>query len=368
MRRSGPNGFHKTKEFSKGHDDTKKKDSKIALLCAAATAAALLTGCSVKRAAATGSDASAAGAGAPVTVQDAEGGDVVMYSAPQRLVALSVWESEMILDLVGTDRVAALNPYMDSDVITACADKASAVRARVTNEAEAIRSVSPDLVLLDNYTDSDGTLTQTLQEDGIKVLKLDSPSTFDDIRDRIRTIAAAVFAEEQGAQILQDMDDRLDAVRQKVSAVTTPVKVMMYDPYSGEDGEDGGTLYAYGQDSTFNEIAAAAGAVNVCTAASGSTVGKQTVVSDWKPDFIVVPGIAYEEKEGEDGEESLFTVSGDGSDVKAALKSDSILGSLAAVKNDKMAAISEKYRRSHSQYMAYAVEELAKDCYPDLFK
>lgn len=353
----------------KGNDDTKKGKSKIALLCAAALSAALLSGCNAKPASSAPSEDSAApDAAAPVTVQDAAGDDVVIYSAPQRIVSLSVWESEMLLDLVDTSSIAALNPYMDSDIVTACADKAAEVHARVTNEAEAIESVSPDLVLLDNYNDGTGTLTQSLKDDGIKVLKLNSPVNFDEIGDRIHTISTAVFAKDKGTQILQDMNDRLAAVKQKVSAVTTPVKVMLYDPYSGADGTDTNLLYAYGKDSTFNAIAEAAGAVNVCTAASGSAVSKDTVADDWKPDLIVVPGIAYEEKDNEDGEENIFTVSGDGGDVKEAIKNDSVLKSLPAVKNNRMVALSEKYRRSNSQYMAYAVEELAKACYPDLFK
>lgn len=349
---------------------TKTGLSKLALLCAAVLAASLLSSCSAKtKSALSGgtkgqvSESETQAVSAPVTVQDAEGEDVMIYSAPKRIVILPVWASEMILNLVDTSRIAALSPSMDSDTLTACSEQAAKVNTRVTGEAEAIVSLNPDLVLLDNYSDSTGALSQALKDAGEKVLKLDSPMNFDEIGARLDTISAAVFAKDKGEQIKQDMNDRLSAVKEKVSAVTTPAKVMVCEEYCGKDGTDTGSLYAYGKDSPFNAIAEEAGAVNVCSAASGSAVSKETVVNDWKPDLLVVSGITYEEDD-----ESFKPVSGDGSEMKDALQKDAVLKSLPAVQNNRMAALTEKYRRSTSQYMVNAVEELAKACYPDLFK
>jgi ABC-type Fe3+-hydroxamate transport system substrate-binding protein len=55
-----------------------------------------------------------------------------------------------------------------------------------------------------------------------------------------------------------------------------------------------------------------------------------------------------------------------GATVIAAIKADQIMQTLPAVQNDKVFALTEKYRGSTSHYMVKAVEELAKLAYPDL--
>ena len=333
-----------------------------ALAGAAALSLALLAGCSpvdMENSGAASSEPKSSAPASPVTVQDAAGKDVVIKEAPQRVVILPVWEGEMALDMIDADRIAALSSYMDSTALTACADKAKAVSARVNSEAEAILGQAPDLVLLDTFNDADGSLAKALTDAKVTVLTLSSPITFADIRDRLSTVAKALYAEEKGQALIDEMDKRLNDVKAKVEGVEAPLGVMYYEDYYSADGSSAGMLCAYGKDSPFNAIAEAAGAVNVCTAANYSAVSKETVVNDWKPGLLVVPGIVYDAnfQPAEDG----------GAAVTEAIKKDSVLQSLPAVQNGRIIALTEKYRGSTSHYMAYAVEELAKACYPDRF-
>lgn len=291
----------------------------------------------------------------PVTVKNASGEDITIKQAPQKIVALPVWEAEMVLDLVGTDRVAGLSNYIDQPALTALADTAKAVKGRVSSDAEAIVGLQPDLVLLDTFNDVDGSLTKSLKDAGITVLTLASPVTFEEIADRLTTVSKALFAEDKGQELVKEMNDRLDAVADKVKNAEKKTTVMYYEAAFNAEG----MLCAYGEGSPFQAICEAAGVENVCDAELYSNVSKETVVNQWKPEVLVVSGVAYDAnfQATEDG----------GAAMKAAIEADDTMKSVPAVENGRIFALTEKYRGSTSHYMAGAVEELAKACYPDLF-
>ena len=331
----------------------------LSLFCIPALSLIMISGCNLRDTKST-PESSNQSSGS-VTVKNYEGKDVTISGAPQKIVILPIWEAEMVIDLIGTGRIAALSSFIDSEVTSYSAKEAAKVKNRVSSsEAEKIISLRPDLVLLDSFNDFDGSLTATLKGAGITVLTLTSPVTFEEIGDRLDTISKAVFAPEKGQQLISEMERRLDSVKEKVSGITQKVKVMYYEDYYSNDGTSAGMLCAYGKGSSFESIAAAAGAVNVCTAANYSAVSKETVINDWKPELLVVPGIKYDE--------SFKAIDDKGATIISAIKKDKILSTLPAVKNDRVVALQDKYRGSTSHYMAFAVEELAKACYPDLFK
>lgn len=330
---------------------------KTSLLCALLLAAIMIAGCN----SAPQSKSEPSGISSGVTVDNANNEQVTIESEPQRIVVLPIWEAEMVIDLIGTDRIVGLSPFIDSSANSACADKAANVKERVSsNQAEKILALQPDLVLLDTFNDFDGSLTATLKEAGVTVLTLESPMSFEQISDRIDVISKAVFAPEKGQQLIEEMQQRLDSVKQRVKNVEQRIKVMYYEDYYSEDGTSDGMLCAYGPGSTFDEIASAAGAINVCAAQNYSAVNKETVLNEWKPELLIVPSIKYDE--------NFNAVDDQGKTIISAIKNDKILSSLPAVKNDRLYALPDKYRSSTSHYMAYAVEELAKVCYPDLFE
>ena len=103
----------------------------------------------------------------PVTVKDAAGQDVVIQTRPQSIIVTNVWAAEMLLDLVDASRIKGLSAWGDDPVLSATAEKAKAVAARVqTGEPEGIVALKPDLVIIDTFSDPDGSLTKTLTDAG----------------------------------------------------------------------------------------------------------------------------------------------------------------------------------------------------------
>ncbi|MGI6161718.1 MAG: ABC transporter substrate-binding protein [Christensenellales bacterium] len=297
-----------------------------------------------------------------VTVKDAEGNDVFIEEAPVNIVALPLWQAEIVLSLIEADRIAAVSSYFDSGALSAASDKAAQVAGRAHSEAEVILGFWPDLVLLDTFNDPDGSLKKSLEEAGVTVLVLESPLDFEAIRENVKTIADALHASEKGEALISEMDAVLDGVLEKVGTIAGDEKagVMYYEDYFDASGTSAGMLAAYGQGSPFNAICEAAGVINVCTAPDYSPISKEKVVAEWKPDVLIVPGIQFDE--------NWTPVEDNGKAAKEAIENDEVMAGIEAVKQGRIYALSEQYRGSTSHYMAYAVKELAELCYPELFK
>ena len=298
----------------------------------------------------------------PVTVKNGAGQDVVIKAAPKAIVCTNLWAAEMLFELVDSARIVGLSAWNDKATMTVTAEKAKAVKARVsTQKSEGIVSLMPDLVIIDSFSDPDGALTKTLTGAGITVLAMNSPTDFTMIAGAIRTIAKAVGAGDKGDRLVNDMNQTLEKVSLAVKGVAEKdrQKTLFYEAYYDQSGTNAGMLAAYGEGSTFSSIAKAAGLINVCNAPNYSAISKEKIVGEWKPDILVVPSIVYDAKY----EPQLDTGK---TLIEAALK-DPLLQSLPAVQSKKVVAITEAYRGSTSQYMAKAVEELARIAYPSLF-
>ncbi|MDD3931182.1 MAG: ABC transporter substrate-binding protein [Clostridiaceae bacterium] len=298
----------------------------------------------------------------PVTVNNASGESVVISDKPQAIVATSVWIGEMLLDLVESDRIKALSAWGDDPVLSAAAEKASKVAARVnTQDPEGIVAVQPDLVLIDTFSDADGSLTRTLTDAGIVVLQLASPVDYDSIKEALTTISIAVGERDQGDALIQTVDQTLADIQSKLADLPESEKLttLFYEDYYDASGSSAGMLAAYGSESPFEAIATAAGLINVCDVKTYSAISKEKVVGEWKPDVLVVPSFTF----GSD----FKAIEDNGAAIIESIKNDPLIQTLPAVQSDRIVALTETYRGSTSHYMVFAAEELARFAYPSYF-
>ncbi len=299
----------------------------------------------------------------PVGVRNAAGETVTIASKPQAIIVTNVWAAEILLDLVDTSRIKGLSAWGDDPVLSETAGKAAAVAARVsTQEPEGIVTLKPDLVIIDSFSDVDGSLTKTLQAANIIVLQLASPTDFDQIKAAIATLAAACGETAKGQQLIDGVDAVLNDVQTKLQGLSEAdkLKVMYYEDYYDPSGSSAGMLAAYGTGSPFDAIVRAAGLINVCNVQNYSAVSKEKVVGEWKPDLLIVPAITY----GPD----FKAVDDKGATIIGAIKADPLMQTLPAVQNERVIALEEKHRGSTSHYMGKAVAELAQLAYPDKMK
>lgn len=298
----------------------------------------------------------------PVTVRNGLGEDVIIKAEPKSIVITNVWAAEILFELVNTNQIKGLSMWNDKPAVTVTTEKAKAVEARVsTQRPEEIVALAPDLVVIDSFSDPDGSLAKTLTGAGAAVLSMASPTDFTMITTAISTLAKATGASKAGEALIADMEKTLSAVKAKTDTIAPAdrVKTLFYESYYDQSGTNAGMLAAYGKGSTFDAIAEAAGLVNVCDAPNYSAISKEKIVGEWQPQLLVVPGIMYNDQ-GEPVNDSSNSL------IKAVLE-DPLLKTLPAVQNKQVISLTETYRGSTSQYMAKAVEELAKAAYPELF-
>ncbi len=279
----------------------------------------------------------------------------------ERIVSLPVWATEILLDMAGPEKLVGISAFNDPEALSANSDKAAQVAERVeSGNPEKIVSLAPDLVILDTFNDFDGSLSKTLTDAGLKVLTMESPLNFDQIKSAITSLGEATGYEKEAMDMKAQIDSILDEVSEKTSALgDQKLKVMFFEDYFDQSGANAGMLAAYGEHSPFDAIAKAAGLINVCTLETYSPVDREIVVGEWRPEILVVPSILYDE--------NFLAHEDDGKTVIKSIEADALLADLPALVNKQIYAIPTKYMSSTSHYMAEAVRLLAKAAYPELF-
>ncbi len=296
----------------------------------------------------------------PVTVKDAAGQDFTLAAAPQKIVCLPIWATEMLFGLVDPARIAGISNWISDPNLSPIAEAAKAVETRVeSKKPEEIVALQPDLVVLDDFNDFDGSLATTLKAAGIPVLTLESPTSIEGAEAAIPVLAAVTGESAKGEAMLADMKAKLDGVAAKLASVAAADRLTAMYAYASYN--DPTMFSSYDAGTPIGAIIAAAGLVNVCDAPAYSDVSKEKVVKDWKPQVLVVSSIVWKT-------DYSGTTDDGGAAAKAAILADATLATVPAVVDSRIYGIPDKFMASTSQYMADAVVLLAKAAYPDLFK
>lgn len=296
------------------------------------------------------------------TVTDYTGAPFTLDAPPQRIVSLPVWATEMLLDMVDNDRIVGVSAWSTQEAISATAQKAAAIEGRASvGDVEGLLALMPDLVVLDTFSDYDGALTKTLQDAGIPVLCLASPTDFASITTALQTLGMITDASDEAAALITAMEATLTLLADTTGGLSEAqrVRVLYYEDYYDASGASAGMLCAYGRDSSFQALCDAAGVINVCDAPLYSAVSKEKVVAQWQPELLIVPGIAYDA--------AFNPVSDEGETLKRGILADSTLSTLPAVQGGNIVALKECYRSSTSHYMAQGALDLAIAAYPEYF-
>jgi iron complex transport system substrate-binding protein len=125
---------------------------------------------------------------------------------PRRIVSLNLCTDQIVIDLVGHERIAALSHLASDPALSAIAAEARGLAA-IRGTAEEVLALDPDLVL--TVSGSTPATVSLLERLGIRVLAVPLASDFDAIRSVTRSIAKAVGEEARGEQILAQFEARL---------------------------------------------------------------------------------------------------------------------------------------------------------------
>ncbi len=295
------------------------------------------------------SGAAPAAAGWPLTVTDDAGSQVTIAAKPARIVSLTMFTDEVLLELVEPARILAVTTFASDPAISNVVEKAKAVPQKLAMNVEILVAMKPDLLFVANWTEADKV--KQLRDAGIPVYLTGTGVTVAQVKEKIARVGELVGEPAKAKKLIAAMDARLAAVARRLEKVPADKRLSVVDY----------TVWgaAQGKGSSWDEIVRRAGLVNAVADIAADEWGQVPLskesLLEIDPDLLVLPGWTYDDPKGA---EAFF----------AKTTTDPVLKALSAVKNGRAVMMPESLKTATSQYLVDAVEWLAKAAYPAQFK
>ena len=284
----------------------------------------------------------------PLSVSDDEGNSVTLPSKPRRIVSLTLPTDEILLSLVNVSRLAAVTTLSLDPGISRVADRAAGVPRKMTLSVEPIVSLHPDLVLAASW--SEAAPVMQLRSAGVPVYLIASPTNVAGVERSIERLALLTGEVQAGAAIISGMEAKLRVVAEKVAAIPGEkrLRVLDYTTFGA----------SMGKGSSWDDIVRRAGLINAVAGLVPDEWGQVPLSTEEllriDPDVLILPGWVYGDSRG-------------AGTFAAAVTANPALKGLTAVRTGRVFTMPESLRASTSQYIADAVEWLARTAYPRVF-
>jgi iron complex transport system substrate-binding protein len=284
----------------------------------------------------------------PNTFRDSNGYELRLSNKPQKIVSLTLFSDEILLDLVPPERLAAVSIYAADQNLSNVADKALTVPRRIDFNVEVLLALKPDLILVADW--SDAAKVEQARRLGLPVFRLRTPHDFLAISSTI-VLLGEMCGENEGARaMVRQLQDGLRSLRQRVANIGIAQRRSMLDFSSF------GT--AGGRGSTWHSALEAAGISNpVANLApdqfSQVPVSKELLLS-LDPDWLALP--AY-----------IFGSNDQGEQFRQSVLNDRALSKTKAITLKQVVVFPERFKTTSSHYLLKSAEFMARTVYPDLF-
>ncbi|WP_137722941.1 ABC transporter substrate-binding protein [Prescottella subtropica] len=328
-----------------------RRSRPVVVLTLAVGTVVALTSCS--RGSAVENTAAAASFDQPVTITNCD--RTATYDAPpQRIVTMNDHVTETLIQMGVGDRIVGMGYATQNDVLPEVAEQFAAIPALAEQypTAEQIRDLEPDLVvggMRSAFDDKSGLSRDTLEQAGIHTFLFSEycGAGFPEIsllENDFAQLGEILGVQEQAAALTGRVTDGLDAVRARLDAAgVTPVSTFFYDSGVAEPlsvgGVGGGHL-----------VGEYAGAANI-TAEGPKPYFKTSweLVGERAPEAIVV-----------------LDYGTDGADKVAFLKSQPIMATTPAIRNDRIVVVplADFFESSR---MVTSAETIARGLHPQAF-
>jgi len=158
---------------------------------------------------------------------------VATAAKPQRIVSVNLCSDQLLLMLVNPGRIASISALALDPHSSYMADAASGLHTN-HGKSEELIPLKPDLVLASGFAARPAV--ELMRRLGYKVEVLPMATNITGIRHNIRRLAALVGEVEKGDQLIQQMDNRIAAVSNRLSS--SRPKAIFYQPRGYTSGSD----------------------------------------------------------------------------------------------------------------------------------
>lgn len=268
-------------------------------------------------------------------VRDSTGATVQIPDNPTRIVPIGVSTEDMVISLVGPQKIVALGNLPNN-----FPEESKQIKDRVKLNTEAVLALQPDLLIVPDWVDQEMVIT--LRGLNVPVYVYRAPRTIEDSEKTILELGELLNQKSKGETIVNLMQQRLA----KVTEFTGQVKTRKIVGFYGVLGLTGGI------GSTFDNMTQLINAANAA-ALLGLDISDSGTREDLiriNPDIIIVPSNVYSFDQYKEIEVT-------------ALYSDPALKDVKAVKNHQIYVIDARWIMSYSQFIVNGIEELARVTY-----
>ncbi len=186
-----------------------------------------------------------------ISITDNIGRVVHLDKTPERIISMAPSNTEMLFALGLADKIVGTTNYCNYP--PEAADKET-VGGFSTPDLEKILDLDPDLVFAGGMHEEE--VVPELERRGLKVLII-APETINDVLEVISLIGKATGAEDTASQLVNDIENRINVISNKVASFTDEDKpsvlyVTWHEP-----------LYTLGQGTITHELIELAGGINL---------------------------------------------------------------------------------------------------------
>ncbi|MBP3040419.1 ABC transporter substrate-binding protein [Bacillaceae bacterium Marseille-Q3522] len=277
----------------------------------------------------------------PVTIKDAAGEDVIIEQKPEKIVSLIPSNTEIVFALGAGDKVVGVTDFDNYPQETASIEKVGGMEFNI----EKIIALAPDVVLAhasSAHNSAEGM--EQLRNAGVAVVVVNDAKTFAEVYNSIEMIGKVTGETETAAQLITDMKDDINAIKEKAANIKENEKKKVYIEVSPVPD-----AYAAGKNTFMDEMLTMIHAENVVTEEGWPKIDQEAIINQ-NPDVVLTTYGYYTE-------DPVGQVTGrDGwQDVNA-------------VKNKQVVDVNSDQVTRSGPRLVKGVEEIAKAVYPDIFK
>ncbi|MBU9674728.1 ABC transporter substrate-binding protein [Planococcus sp. CP5-4] len=274
----------------------------------------------------------------PYTVTDDRGEELEFEQAPETIVSLIPSNTEIVFALDAGDQLVGVTDY---DNYPEAAQDIERVSDSVEFNAEKIIQLDPDVVLAYSTGEAPPALSQ-LEDADIPVFVIESATSFDEVYGDIEQIASVLAKEEQGAEVIEDIQTQIEDVQERLAAVEEQKEVYVEISPSPE-------IYTTGKSTFQQEILNHAQVTNVFDDLEG-----------W-------PNISEEEVITRDPEVILTTVSYV-EDAVGDIEARDSWSAVEAIENGEVHFIDSDITSRPGPRIGEAVQLVAETVYPEIME
>jgi iron complex transport system substrate-binding protein len=197
---------------------------------------------------------------------------------PTRVVSTTVASDEILLDLIGGDRLVAVTRFGVKPSWSVAAGRLQKIKGRIhTVSGEAVLEHRPRLAVLADYSRAETRLV--LNRAGVRVVQLRQVSGLRDIRHNIRTLGKAVGEPKRADRMLAHLDRILASYKKATDKLSKRPEVM-----SATRG------FLAGKGTIFHDVVNLAGGQNVADRLGRSGHGRVDTEAIWKanPAYVLL--------------------------------------------------------------------------------